>query len=352
MRMFRPVMTAGAALSLALLLGCSGSSLSPAVSKPATSQSGAHATMADVPDMLRTLGLPNFRPNAGHPYKSFYACPANGPIKYVADYNNNLINVFVGKFAGQKPCGRLTSGLLNPWGIFVEPRSHDLYVANDFGRDILVFHRGQMAPYDTYTDPTQQDPVDVTVAKDGTIIASNFVQINLVEGGSISTWIKGPNGGTFVGNFPIADGGKAMYVTVQSDGTVYYDDYPNQSNIGVLYSLKCPAGACGAQTKAAGVSFNVPGGLASDDTEDLLANNGFGTAQTFELPDPNPSTFPVTGVPTGLAINKLDHHWFVADGENNDAAEYSYPDGALIGVVPGNPGGGTFGVAVDPGHVR
>ncbi len=351
MRINKSVMTAGAAASMVFLAGCSGGGISAMVSKPSVSQS-AHTMIANVPAMMRTLGLPNFRANTKHPYKSFYACPAKGPIKYVADYNNNLINVFVGRFAGQQPCGRLTSGLLSPWGLFVETGTHDLYVANDFGRDILVFHRGQMTAYDAYTDPTQQDPVDVTVAKDGTVIASNLVQINLREAGSISTWIKGPNGGTFVGNYPIADGGKAMYVTVQKNGTIYYDDYPNQTNIGVLYSLTCPAGVCGAQTQMAGVSFNIPGGLGSDGTEDVLANNGFGTAQTFELPNPNPSTFPVAGIPTGMAINELDHHWFVADGSDNDAAEYSYPSGTLLGVVPGNPGGGTFGVAVDPGHVR
>jgi hypothetical protein len=352
MRKFKSVMSAGAAASMAFLVGCSGSGNSATVSKPVVAQRGVHTMIANVPAMLSMRGLTNFRATTGHPYKSYYACPANGPIKYVADYNNNVINVFAGKFAGQSPCGRITSGLSSPWGLYVEPGTHDLYVANDSDQDILVFHRGQTTAYNTYKDPSEQDPVDVAVAKDGTVIASNFTQINFHEAGSISTWIKGPSGGTFVGNFPAADGGTAMFVTVQKNGTIYFDDYPNQTNIGVLYSLSCPLGRCGAQTQMAGVSFNIPGGLASDETEDLLANNGFGTAQTFELPNPNPSTFPVLGIPTGMAINELDHHWFVADGSDNVAAEYLYPGGTLVGTVPGDPGGGTFGVAVDPGHVR
>ena len=45
-----------------------------------------------------------------------------------------------------------------------------------------------------------------------------------------------------------------------------------------------------------------------------------------------------------------DHHIFVADSENDDAAEYSYPSGVLIRTVPGNPGGYAAGVAVDPGR--
>jgi hypothetical protein len=298
------------------------------------------------------MGLLSVHVNAVRHFKSFYACPAQGPIKYVSDYNNNVVDVYVGKFAGQAPCGRITSGILSPWGLYVEPGTHDLYVANDTGHDILVFHRGQTKAYNTYTDPTSQDPVDVTVAKDGTVIASNLVQTAFLENGSISTWRGGSNGGTFVGNFATANGGEGQYVTVQRNGTVYFDDLVGNTAQGVLFSLSCPAGACGAQTQVTGVTFNLPGGLGSDDKDHLLANDGLGFADTFKLPNPNPKTFPVGGIPTGMAINDLDHHWFVADGLNNDAAEYLYPGGKLVGTVQGNPGGGTFGIAVDPGHGR
>jgi hypothetical protein len=221
-------------------------------------------------------------------------------------------------------------------------------VANDADHNVLVFHRGQTTAYNTYTDPTFEDPVDVTVAKDGTVIASNLERPHFAIQGSISTWVGGPNGGTFVGNFPMTKGNPGQYVTVQKNGTVYFDDLVGQTNFGELWFVSCPAGACGAQTQVAGVSFNVPGGLASDDTNDLLANNGFGQADTFELPNPNPKTFPLVGAPIGMAINELDHHWFVTDTNNNDAAEYLYPSGKLVGTVPGNQYGDLMGIAVDP----
>jgi hypothetical protein len=117
--------------------------------------------------------------------------------------------------------------------------------------------------------------------------------------------------------------------------------------------VKCPAGACGAQTQIAGVSFGEPGGLGSDTTEDLLATDSEpGAADTFELPNPNPKTFPITGIVFGMAINQSDNHWFVADALHNDAAEYAYPSGTLIGTVPGNLGGNLVGIALDPGHAR
>ena len=270
----------------------------------------------------------------------------------MSDYNNNVISVYAGKFAGQSPCAQITSRLRSPWGLYVKPDTHDLYVANDGAKNILVFHRGKTTPYNTYADPSIQDPVDVAVAPDNTIVATNLVQANLAQDGSLSTWIGGPNGGTFVGNFPLTDGGLGQFVTVRKDGTVYFDELPNQTNIGTLWFVSCPAGACGSQTQVKGVSFSGPGGLVFDSTDDLRVNEGMGQADTFELPWTHPRVFPLMGYPTDLAINEFEHHWFVADGLNNQAEEYAYPSGALIGIVPGNPGGGTFGIAVDPDRAR
>jgi hypothetical protein len=316
-----------AASAIAFLSGCSGGGSSSLVPTPVSPQTVAHH------------------------FASFYACPAQGPIKYVSDFNNNLIDIYVGKFAGQAPCGQITSVLNSPWGIFAEPRTHDLYVANYGAHDIVAFHRGQTTPFNTYTDPSFQDPVDVAVAKDGTVIASNQLRPNFPLAGSLSTWIGGPNGGTYVGNFQMPHGSEGLYVTVQRDGTVYFDDLISTNwNFGALWHVSCPAGACGQQTQVTGVSFNSAGGLASDDAEDLLAINGAGFADTFELPNPNPKAIPLTGDAVAMAVNRLDHHMFVTDVLNNYAAEYSYPSGKLIGTVPGNAGAGLFGIAVDPGH--
>lgn len=283
---------------------------------------------------------------------SFYSCPAHGSLKYVSDYNNNVIDVYAGNFNGQAPCGALTSHVAAPWGMSVDAATHDLYVANDFGHDVIVFHRGETTPYDTYKDPTGQDPVDVALAPDGTVIASNLVRENLKEDGSLSTWTSGPNGGTFVGNFAMTGSGVGQFLAIAGDGTVYFDKFIGNSFEGNIYSVSCPGGACGAQTQLKG-SFGGPGGLSVDSGGDLrLVEGGAGLADTFELPRMHAKSFPVMGSPTGIAINEFEHHWFIADGLNDQAEEYLYPGGTLIGVVAGNPGGGTFGVAVDPDRRR
>jgi hypothetical protein len=344
------------AAAIALLAGCSGAGTSAIPPKPAPPQGGADALLSRAPtSILKAMGRLKNDAQTGHHYVAYYACPATGPIEYLSDYNNSVINVYRGKFAGQSPCGQITSGVSNPEGIYVQRGSRDLYVANDGAHDVLVFHRGKMTPYNTYTDPGGEDTFDVTVAGDGTVIASNLIKQTGPQRGSISTWRGGPHGGTFIGNFPMTNSNEGLFITVQKNGTVYFDDVDATSGRGLLWSVKCPAGACGTQKQVAGVSFNFPFGIGSDNAEDVLVDDlnttlTTGTANTFELPNPHPKSFTLVGVPVGMAIDALDHHWFVADAKTNDAAEYSYPGGALVGTVPGNSGGDPVGIAVDPGH--
>jgi hypothetical protein len=314
-----------AAGAIALLVACSGSNPSSVTPAPASFAFHRH-------------------------FASHDSCPATGPIKYVADFVFNVINIYVGKFAGQAPCGQIASGLLNgPAGLYVQPESHDLYVANKDGRNVLVFHRGQLTPYNTYTDPTVQLPIDVTVANDGTVLASNYTNLSQTEPGSISTWVGGPNGGTFVGNFLMTNSLQGGFITAKGNGTIYFDDVDRGALQGFLWHVACPAGACGLQIRAPQITFQFPGGMAFDDTGDLIVADSFAaTADTFELPNPVPSTFPLVGEPFALAINRLDHHLFVSDGFHNDAVEYSYPKGTLVGSVTGAQGGNVDGVAVDP----
>jgi DNA-binding beta-propeller fold protein YncE len=280
-----------------------------------------------------------------------YSCPATGTIVYVSDNADDVINVYSGRFSGQGPCGQIGAGHLRlPAGVFVDTATHDLYVANAFDFSVTVFHRGQKNPFNTYIDPGGQVVNDVTVAGDGTVIASNTKQYGGPEAGSLSTWIAGPNGGTFVGNFPMTKDSQGGFLTLKKNGTVYFNDIDVNSGAGALWKVSCPLGVCGPQTRVKGVSFASPSGMAFDATGDLLANDRTaGMADTFELPNPTPEAFPLlAGGGVGMAIDDKDKHWFAADPVDNQAAEYLYPSGALAGVVPGNQGGWPIGVAVDP----
>lgn len=351
--MFRPAILAvlralSAAAALSSVVGCSGG-FGVAPTSTSIQRYGR------VPIAVNPLSLFNINNLTGRQLESFDACPAKGPIVYVS--SGLQINIFAGKFVGQAPCGRITLRRSAPIGLFVQTTTHDLYVAILAARrDVLVFRRGQTWPYNSYTDPNHPDTWDVTVAKDGTVIASNISCI--CGGGSISTWIGGPNGGTFVANYPMTDALAGSFVAMQKNGTIFFDGMI-RSLIGALWSVSCPAGVCGAQTKVAGVSFDFPAGMAFDDKGRLLViddpqnNDEYAipnTLDTFVLPNPKPSKIPLTiyGYPAGLALDELGNHAYVAGFSNGAAAEYEYPSGKLIGIVQGVPGEYSYGVAFDP----
>lgn len=323
-----------ATASLTLLASCSsGSAIAP---QSVPLQRGANFLMSQAPN-----------------FTSFYACPAMGALKYVSDYWHSTINVYSGRFAGQAPCGVITSNLENPVGLQVKVSTHDLYVANWVGRDVLVFHRGETTPYNMYSGPGS-NPMDVDVAPDGTLVASNFDC-------TLSTWIIGSNGGTFVGKFGMPDCriGNFIFLAINKKGTVYYTNGWHGQGPGrsTLWSVSCPAGACGVPTLVAGVKLgSFSAGLAVDSTNDLIAveeSAGWHNNQlfTFELPDPSPRAFHlIFGEPLAMTINPLDHHVYVtqADRYDGDATEYSYPNGEVLGSVDNVPGGILAGIAIDP----
>ena len=321
-------------VAIAVLVGCSNNvAISPELNTRQTH---------DRPDRATSNPRPKFI--------GYFNCPPHATLEYLADYAVSVVNVYAGKFAGQSPCGQITAGLSRPVALYVDIKTHDLYVANTlkpYGYfDILVFHRGWLTPYNGYKQPNLQQISDLTIAKDGTIVATSS---GIFDGHSILTWIPSPTGGTFIGYFPIQNGGNALFITSKRDGTLYFDDIDSVGN-GTLWSVSCPAGVCGVQTQVAGISFgDFPAGIKFDASGDLLVNDAAAlTGDTFELPKTKPKTFPLSGQPVGLAINLRDNHWFVADPMNNVGVEYEYPSGVLVGTVPGNPRGSVTDIAVDP----
>jgi len=213
-----------AATGVAFVVGCSaGTSVSPETS---SRSSDAH---------IRPGGIAAYAVNRRNT-KGYYSCPATGAIEYVSDFNSGNIGIYAGKFQGQTECGQIVA--YTPRGLHIDRKTHDLYVANGEAHNVVVFHRGQTTPYNTYLDPTGQILSDVTLQNDGTIIASSLGG-NYPEEGSISTWINGPNGGSFVGNFPMTLAGLGGFISIDKNDMVYFNDY--DFNVGVGSLLTPPA---------------------------------------------------------------------------------------------------------------
>jgi hypothetical protein len=298
--------------------------------------------MGRVPAAVSPIALLKVNANTGHHFVSFNACPASGNIEYISDFNNNVVNIYAGKFSGGAPCGEI-AGLSSPQGMFVSGASHELYVANSGASNILVFSRGAVVPNDVYVDPTGQVPADVTLAKDGTVIASNLLGLNPNELGSISTWRRGSGGGIFIGNFPMINDSQGGFVTVQKNGALFFNELDAASGQGTLWTGSCPLGVCGAFVFTGAVT-GFPGGIRSADLEDVVQidQGPPGSASVTYDPAP-PSIGSVCSIGAGDAIsmdlNKKQQHFFYADALKNVGGEMTYPGCVAIGTVPGNPGG-------------
>ncbi|HEY5095724.1 MAG TPA: hypothetical protein VII69_11460 [Candidatus Eremiobacteraceae bacterium] len=347
MRILTPIQALGAAAALALISGCAeGSVIAP---KPPTSQEHERSLMDRIPATLSPLGMLKVNMHTGNHFVTFDTCPATGNIEYISDFNNSVISIYKGNFAGQTPCGQLTAGLVNPQGMFIRGSSHELYVANTGGEDVLVFRRGATSPVKTYSDPSGQFPADVTIAKDGTVIASNIFSDSGGRG-SISTWHLN---GTFVGNFKMVNDLQGVSVTVQKNGTLYFDDVDSGTRQGLLWTGSCPLGACGKFTST-GAKTAFPGGLRSANGEEVVqvdqGTDAFtGTLITYQS-FPKGVSCLIVGAsdPVSIDIKKEEKDVFYADADLNVGGEIAYPSCAAVGTVPGNPNGLPIGAAADP----
>jgi hypothetical protein len=349
MRIPTPIQALSAAAALALLAGCSGgSSIAPKVITP---QGHVHQLMGHIIAAVGPMGQLKVNMNTGQHFASFDTCPTTGAIEYISDFNNSVINIYKGTFAGQAPCGSLGSGsgISFAQGMFVKGSNHHLFVANSGGLDILEFARGGTTAVHTFADPSAPEPADVTVDSHGIVIASNIAG---GPGPSISTWTKT---GTFIGNFLMPNASLGLFVTVQAGGKLYYNDVDITSGAGVLYKGKCPAGACGPFT-ATGATSAFPGGLRSADFEDLVQDDqsgaGGGTLNTYEhFPSPSTTCSIGAGDAVSIDINKTQKDVFYGDATNNVGGEIKYHGCTLVGTVPGNSLGLPIGAAVDAPEV-
>jgi len=359
MRFPTTIQALSAAGALVLLAGCSsGSALAPKMTS--STQSHVHSVNGRSTSVLNPVGMLRIghvaRP--GYHGASYNACPATGILVYVSDAADNTVNIFAGNLAGQSACGILT-GFVEPQGITVH--DDNLYVANTAGNpngggNVLAFKRGATTPFITYSDPSNGGnyPAGVTVSNDNVVIASNIIS-NAGVGG-LSTWNK--HTGAVINNYLNSDGTETFFVTIQKDGTTYYDGFSSGFASAVMSQGSCVAGVCGAFADTA-ASLLFPGGIRSSNSENVdlddQSASGGGTVSSYTSPNfATPVGVCTEGAvdPVTIDINHSQHHLFYADAGQGQAFEMShYNPGAgngctLMGSVFTS-GGEPIGVAID-----
>jgi hypothetical protein len=343
---FNALAATGAVSALILLAGCSGngsSAISPNL--PTTHAGVAHNLSTLVIPLKAQMLAKARRANQG---VSHFSCPATGQIEYISDAINNEIDIYDSSL---NLCGQITGLFSEPQGLAVH--QGDLYVANTGFGDILRFHRGSTTPSRTYTDPSAQFPVDVTVLRDGTVVGSNIIS-QAGGPGSISTWHRN---GTFVGNFTEPNLLESFFIVAMDNGTIVNDGF-DTSGIPAIWSITCPGGACSGATDL-GNALGFPGGLAESKSGDLVAlDQSFGanSVNTFELPSLAAVTVPIgNSTSDNVDMDQTEvrpiSQMFSGDAGNNAVNCFQYRQN---GNVPGTCGSATgtgfpLGAAVDPG---
>jgi len=338
----------GAAAAL-LLAGCStnGSTGTSSIVPTGTTPL-AHAFKVAVPSVVapRVQALVHSHP----PVKGWMSPNITGDLVYAAQYYSNDVQIYEQAGSNQSPVGALTSGVVNPQGLWVTPNG-DVWVANTGASNVLVFKKGQLNPYKTLNDPGQY-PVDVVVGTDGIAYVNNI--IDTAGGpGSVSVYAAGSVNPTSTLTVP---NNSRVFFNGMSHNDHLYVDYADTNLNGQMVKFKNGTG----HAHPTGITFAnngngaFPGGVEFDQTNDLIANDQIALfTGIWELPTATPNfTFNTSdGDPLGLALRHDEQHIYITDALNGVIYEYTYQGASLVNTISNGLGSSSppFGVAADPG---
>ena len=337
------IATAAAAASLA---GCAahGSQLAP-IGDPAGNgaQSLGRSPVRYSSGLVREYAPPATNGTARSWMKRF---DGHRPLTYVADFFADSVSVLD---RGANLVGFI-GNLSSPNGLFVDA-NRNLWVANEYGNDVLEFARGATSPKATLADPNEY-PVDVTICANGTTYVSNLFDAGPSGTGSISVYAPGSTSPTGALTYPGQDWN--YFVTRDAAGNVFTTLIGPDAIPAVV---EYPGGSQSA-AKNLQIPLQFPGGIKMDPAGNLLVNDQ--QARTV-------TEYTEAGAPTGKSITygNIANDWVDiavtrnasvvagADAYLAQATADTFPSGTQRQVyyVPTGPGGNMpYGIAFDPGQ--
>lgn len=132
----------------------------------------------------------------------------SAPLVYVADFNNNVVDIFSGRT--RKQIGEITTGIKAPYGLATDARSN-LYVVEQNFANVGVYPRGSKKPILSLMD--SQAPTAAAVAPDGTV----YVSVGLA-GDPAVTGVDVFERGTSTPAYTLQDSSFALVSGVGTDG--------------------------------------------------------------------------------------------------------------------------------------
>lgn len=344
--LFSPISTLVPALVAMLLVGCSSST--PALQNPAVPSVVGQATTPSEPIAEETPLPQNFLRSALPGWRSPAAQRKNGRLLYASLEGAGEILIYSESAINQAPIGMITSGLSQPWGLYVD-KSGNLYVAN-LNSTVSVYPPGAVTPSLTYSQDLCH-PLFTIVDARGNVFVANGRSC----GTGPATVVEYAAGSTN------ADRTLPLPAT-ELDGI----DFDRQGNLYVAFraTLKRGHGSIAkfppGSTKGTilGMLVHKPQGLIVDNEGNILVAETSKTSRDIVVYAPGarfPSArvkLPMGSIPNGIAITEKEHKLFVTSYNNGTVYVTHYPLGkASTWTEIENPGDDVQGVAVSNDQV-
>lgn len=247
-------------------------------------------------------------------------------LLFVANFNNNVVEIYSAKGSNQAPIGQITDGLDGPEGMAVAAKH--LYVTNTASNTVTVYRIGKKTAAKTYSSGLN-GPDGIVVGTDGTVYVANLNTNDVVA------YAKGsmtPTSTYSDLDFPIGvalDAQNNLYVSY--GGGV--EEFPPGSTKG----------------KNLGISLPIASGIAIDKKENIVVANQMPAAiYVYPQGSTQPSkTFGQEGDPNPIAFLTNRKQLFVGEPLSNTINVYAYPSGKKVNAITN---GVAFpaGVAISP----
>lgn len=255
-------------------------------------------------------------------------------VVYVANYFNDNVQIYA--LPGLGNIGSI-QGIANPQGLAVDGAG-DLYVVDQNANDVLVFRKGEKAPFRTLAD-ANGIAFQVAVGRDGTVYLTNEFNTHLGNG-NVNEYPPGsthPSKTLHDRRFNTVEG-----VGLDSKNNLYVT-FDDNHVVGRIEEFS-PGSSAG---KLLLPTLKAAGGITFDAADDLVVCDQTAPAvKIFAQGSGNPLGEFAQGQidPFNLALTKSEKQIFVTDPHSGNTYEYAFPSGTLLQTIPNSPG--ASGVAV------
>jgi hypothetical protein len=268
------------------------------------------------------------------------ALPAS--ILYGASYDGGFVNIYALNGKNQAPVGQLTSGLVSPQGIVVDPL-HRVWVANTNAFNVEAFKRGATTPFTTLKDPNYY-PISLAIDGHGTVFAANAVSTTGPPG-NVTFWKKGhtsPSGTLTFSNF-----NTVTNIGVDASNNIYVSFVPKSGPPAVV---EFPAGSKTGQQ--VNIQDATLGDITFDKSKNLVMETLSNVLGVWAPPYTSGPTRTIPAFGNEPTFNRNESKVYIAYANNSTPMieGYNYLTGTLVDTITN---GWTstaipYGVAIDP----